>query len=69
MIYDFYKKLTKRYKINYKNEKSIEYNQMIKSQIDLSILDKTISDEFEMLDSVQSKEIIRNYRNHNINRN
>lgn len=65
-VYDFYKRLTKRYKINYKNDKLIEYNQMIKSQIDSSILDKTISDEFEMLDSPQAKEIIRNFRNHNV---
>lgn len=65
-VYDFYKRLTKRYKINYKNDKLIEYNQMIKSQIDSSILNKTISDEFEMLDSPQAKEIIRNFRNHNV---
>lgn len=63
-IYDFYKKLTKRYKINYKNKKDIEYNKMIKSQIDESILASTINDEFEMLDVTDGKKIISNYRNH-----
>ena len=65
-IYDFYKKLTKRYKINYKNKKAIEYNQMIKSQIDESILETTINDEFEMLDAADGKKIINNYRTHSI---
>lgn len=66
-IYDFYKKLTKRYKINYKNKKDIEYNKMIKSQIDESILETTINDEYEMLDISDGKKIINNYRNHTIN--
>ena len=65
-IYDFYKKLTKRYKINFKNKRDIEYNQMIKTQIDDSILETTINDEFEMLDLTDTKKIISNYRNQNI---
>jgi len=66
-IYDFYKKLTKRYKINFKNKRDIEYNKMIKTQIDDSILEMTINDEFEMLDMSEGKKIVSNYRTHNIN--
>lgn len=65
-LYDFYKKLTKRYKINFKNKRDIEYNKMIKTQIDESVLESTINDEFEMLDLADGKKIINNYRNHNI---
>ena len=65
-IYDFYKRLTKRYKINIKNKRDIEYNKMIKTQIDESILETTINDEFEMLDLSEGKKIISDYRSHNI---
>jgi len=65
-IYDFYKTLTKRYKINFKKQKDIEYNKMIKTQIDESILENTISDEYEMLDSIENKKIVTNYRKHNV---
>ena len=65
-IYSFYKTLTKRYKINFKKQKDVEYNKMIKTQIDESILENTINDEFEMLDMTDVKKIIINYRNHNV---
>lgn len=67
VIYNFYKTLTKRYKINFKNQRNIEYNQMVKTQIDESILENTINDELQMIDSQKAKSIINNYRNHNIN--
>lgn len=65
-IYEFYKTLTKRYKINFKKQRDVEYNKMIKTQIDESILENTINDEYEMLDISETKKIISNYRNHNI---
>ena len=42
-------------------------NKMIKTQIDDSILEITLNDEYEMLDLSTDKKIISNYRNHNIN--
>ena len=51
-----------RYKSNYKNTRGIEYNQMIKSQIDTSILERTINDELEMIESNDERIIIKNFR-------
>ena len=64
VIYKFYKRLTMRYKSNYKNTRGIEYNQMIKSQIDTSILERTINDELEMIESNDERIIIKNFRDH-----
>lgn len=64
VLYKFYKRLTMRYKTNYKNSKGIEYNQMIKSQIDTSILERTINDELEMLESNEERVIIKTFRDH-----
>ena len=63
-IYSFYKRVTKRYKINMKNDKGIEYNKMIKTQIDNTLLEKTISDELEMEENSENKKIVNNFRNH-----
>ena len=63
-IYNFYKKVTKRYKINMKNDKDIEYNKMIKTQIDNTLLEKTINDELEMEDNIETKRIVNKFRNH-----
>jgi len=63
IIYKFYKSVTKRYKIDYKFLKGIEYNQMIKSAIDMNILYKTLSNEVEMLENKYEKKIINNFRN------
>lgn len=64
VIYKFYKRLTMRYKSNYKNTRGIEYNQMIKSQIDTSILERTINDELEMIESNDERITIKNFRDH-----
>ena len=63
-IYSFYKRVTKRYKINMKNDREIEYNKMIKTQIDNTLLEKTINDELEMEENVDNKKIINTFRNH-----
>lgn len=68
IIYRFYKRLTMRYKSNYKDLKGIEYNQMIKSQIDSSILERTISNELDMIESAGEKSVIKNFRDHNFNK-
>ena len=65
-IYSFYKRVTKRYKINMKNDKGIEYNKMIKTQIDNTLLEKTISDELEMEENSENKKIVNNFRNHTV---
>lgn len=65
-IYNFYKKITKRYKLNMKNERDIEYNQMIKTQIDNTLLEKTINNEIEMEEDFETKKIIKNFREHTI---
>ena len=62
VIYNFYRDITKRYKLNYRKEKNIEYNQMIKSPIDNELLYSTIEDELSMLSDVHNKEIINNFR-------
>ena len=43
-------------------KKDIEYNKMIKTQIDESIFENTINDEFEMMDVSNNKRIVTNYR-------
>ncbi len=65
-IYSFYKRVTKRYKINMKNDKGIEYNKMIKTQIDNTLLEKTISDELEMEENSENKKIVNSFRNHTV---
>lgn len=65
-IYRFYKNITKRYKLNYYKEKHIEYNQMIKSSIDNTLLYNTINDEISMLESINDKSIIKYFRSDEI---
>lgn len=54
-LYNFYKAVSKRYKI----AMEMDYNKMIKTQIDVAILQKTIKNELEMLE--KDKEIITKY--------
>ena len=65
-IYKFYKTITKRYRLNFEKNRGIDYNKMIKTPIDNSILENTISDELSMFDSYEDKTIVINYRNHMI---
>lgn len=68
-IYNFYKNVTKRYKLNYYKEKQIEYNQMIKSAIDYILLQNIINDEILMLENSHDKNIIKNFRNSKVSEN
>lgn len=61
-IYNFYKEITKRYRRNFNKQKGIEYNQMIKTPIDTEILRDTISDELDMMEGREKKEIIERFR-------
>lgn len=49
-----------------KNDKGIEYNKMIKTQIDNTLLEKTISDELEMEENSENKKIVNSFRNHTV---
>ena len=49
-----------------KNNKGIEYNKMIKTQIDNTLLENTINDELEMEENSGNKEIVNNFRNHTV---
>ena len=37
---------------------------MIKTQIDNTLLEKTINDELEMEDNIETKRIVNKFRNH-----
>ena len=39
---------------------------MIKTQIDNTLLEKTISDELEMEENSENKKIVNNFRNHTV---
>ncbi len=62
-IYGYYKNVTKQYKIQYKRQKDIEYNQMIKSAIDNELLNHSFEDAMEMLDNFDTKQTIKNLNN------
>jgi hypothetical protein len=66
-IYEFYKWITLRYKMNYKKEKEIEYNQMIKSPIDNEILYNTINEEYENYSDKKVKYVVSEFRKNNSN--
>lgn len=65
-IYNFYKKVTKKYKLNMKKIKDLEYNKMIKTQIDNVLLESSIEEVMEMEDDKDIKQIVKKFRNHDI---
>lgn len=46
IIYERYKILTKKYYDEYKEKHNLEYNQMVKKEIDLDIMDKVLTEHF-----------------------
>lgn len=62
-IYRYYCSVTTMYKLNYKKDKNIEYNQMIKSQIDDGILYTSLEYATAMNSSALVKQNISEFNN------
>lgn len=57
VLYEFYKKISKKYKFR----KKMDYNQMIKIQIDDTLLQDIIIEELDTTDKQKDKDIIEEY--------
>ena len=58
VLYDFYKKVSKKYR---RYHKDVDYNQMIKMQINDRALQDNVDDVLDDIDDTKKKEIIKNY--------
>ena len=65
-IYMFYKKITKRYERKMSEVRMLQYNKMIKTDIDENILSNVILEEEDVIFDSTEKQIINKFRNHNI---